>query len=152
MAMLARRRRVKCVLDLGTGSGLLAIAAARLGARRVVAIDNDAEAVRVAARHVALNRRRGQVTVGLSDGYAGAIARRHSPYDLVLANVLAGPLIAMARDTARAIAPRGHAILSGLLDEQAGEVLGVHRRLGLRLVDRRSLQGWTTLVLAARTI
>jgi ribosomal protein L11 methyltransferase len=127
---LARRRRPDRVLDLGTGSGLLAIAAARLGAARVVAVDIDPEAVRVAARHARLNR--AHVAVARSNGLRSAVVRHGGPYDLILA-----------------LAPGGHAVLSGLLTRQERQVLVPCRRAGLRLVRRRVIGDWATLVVAA---
>lgn len=144
---LACRRPLGRVLDLGTGSGLLAIAAARLGAARVVAVDIDPEAVCVAARHARLNR--AHVMVACSNGPRSAAARRGGPYDLILANILAAPLAAMAGDLARALVPGGHAVLSGLLTRQERQVLVPCRRAGLRLVRRRVIGEWATLVVAA---
>lgn len=140
----ARRRRLDRVLDVGTGSGLLAIAASRLGARRVTAVDIDPEAVRVAARHARLNGTR--IRVAPSDGLRSGIVSRDAPYDVILANILAGPLAAMARDIARALAPGGVAILSGLLTRQERQVLAPCRRAGLCLVRRLVIGDWATLV------
>ncbi len=141
---LAKQRRLGRVLDLGTGSGLLAIAASRLGAKRVLALDIDTESVAVAKRYARLNH--AAVWVARADGYRGP-AGRHAPYDLVLANILAGPLARMAPGLARVLAPGGRAIVSGLLTHQERSVLAAHRRVGLRLLGRRSRDGWTTLVL-----
>lgn len=139
---LAKQRRLGRVLDLGTGSGLLAIAANRLGAKRVLALDIDTESVAVAKRHARLNH--AIVRVARADGYP---AGRRARYDLVLANILAGPLTRMAPGLARVLAPGGRAIVSGLLTHQERSVLAAHRRVGLRLLGRRSRDGWTTLVL-----
>jgi ribosomal protein L11 methyltransferase len=145
---VAKRKRLGRVLDLGTGSGLLAIAAKKLGARRVLAVDIDPESVRVAARHARLSRAR--IRVARSDGYRGRAVRCAGPYDLVLANILAGPLARMAPALARALAPGGVAVLSGLLTSQERLVLVAHRRAGLRLVRRRVIGDWTTLVVERR--
>jgi ribosomal protein L11 methyltransferase len=147
---LARQRRLKRVLDLGCGAGILAIAAAKCWPARVVAADNDPIAVAVAQGNAARNGVAHRVRCMLSDGYGSASLRRSGPFDLILANILADPLCAMARHTARNLAPGGAAVLSGLLERQAGRVLAAHRRFGLRLLDRFDLGPWTTLVMAGR--
>jgi ribosomal protein L11 methyltransferase len=147
---LARQRRLKRVLDLGCGAGILAIGAAKCWPARVVAADNDRVAVAVAHDNAARNGVADRVRCLLSDGYGSVALRRSGPFDLILANILADPLCAMARDTARNLAPGGAAVLSGLLERQADRVLAAHRRFGLRLRDRLDLGPWTTLVMAAR--
>ena len=139
-------RRPKRVLDLGCGAGILAIAAAKIFRARVVAADNDPVAVDVARENVARNGVAARVRCRISDGY-GAV-RRAGPYDLILANILADPLCAMARDTARNLAPRGTVVLSGLLDRQAERVAAAHRRFGLRLRRTIGEGPWVTLVMA----
>jgi ribosomal protein L11 methyltransferase len=146
---LARRGRRRAVLDMGTGTGILAMAAAKTWRRRVVARDIDAEAVRVAARNAAANGVAALIDVGRSAGYRGL--RRGGGFDLVFANILARPLVLMAPDLARVLAPGGVAVLSGLLARQECAVLAAHRACGLRLVRRIRLQGWHTLVLARDT-
>lgn len=140
-------RRPRRIVDLGTGSGILALAAAKLLRRRVLATDLDPWAVAVASRNVALNGARGRVRVVLADGWKRRSVRAGGPYDLVLANILARPLVAMARDLARALAPGGTAILAGLLASQARTVLAAHRRAGLRLEFAVAEDRWTTLAL-----
>lgn len=144
---LAGRRRLKRVLDLGCGAGILAIAAAKCWPARVLAADNDPVAVAVARNNAAINGVAGRVRCLLSDGYGSAVLRRAGPFDLILANILADPLCAMARDTARNLAPGGTAVLSGLLDRQADRVLAAHDRMGLRLRQQISQGPWVTLVL-----
>lgn len=140
-------RRPRRILDLGTGSGILALAAAKLLRRPVLATDLDPWAVAVAARNVALNSARGRVRVVPADGWRHRAVRAGRPYDLVLANILARPLAAMARDLARALAAGGTAILAGLLASQARQVLAAHRRIGLRLDFALVEERWITLVL-----
>jgi ribosomal protein L11 methyltransferase len=147
---LASRRRLKRVLDLGCGAGILAIAAAKCGAARVLAADNDPIAVKVAQGNVAQNGVGGRVRCMLSDGYDSAILRRAGPFDLILANILAEPLRWMARQTARNLAPGGIAVLSGLLDRQADAVVAAHRPWGLRLRETIGAGPWVTLVLGRR--
>ena len=134
------------VLDLGTGSGILAIAAARLWRTRVRAVDIEPWSVRLARRNARQNGVRRLVDARLSDGWRGRFARAGAPYDLVLANILARPLSLMAKDLAIHLAPGGAAILSGLLAAQARGVLAAHRRAGLVLARRIEEGNWTTLV------
>jgi ribosomal protein L11 methyltransferase len=144
---LARRRRLRRVLDLGCGAGILAIAAAKCWPARVLAADNDPIAVAVARDNAGRNGVAGRVRCLLSDGYGSAVLRRAGPFDLILANILAEPLCDMAHDTARHLGASGVAVLSGLLDRQAGRVLAAHRRFGLRLREQIGGGPWVTLVL-----
>lgn len=148
LTRLAKRRAVAKVLDMGCGSGVLAMAAARLWPCRVLAVDNDPIAVRVTRENAALNRLARPLRVEVSDGYRNPLVKRGGPYDLICANILAPPLRAMAPDLARRLAPGGHAILSGLLAGQERWVLAPHREQGLRLHSRVVLGDWATLVLA----
>jgi ribosomal protein L11 methyltransferase len=141
------RRRPARVVDLGTGSGVLAIAAARLLRRPVLASDNDPWSVRAARENAARNGVARLVRVRLADGWRDKAIAARAPYDLVLANILARPLCAMARDLGAALAPGGRAILAGLLASQARGVIAAHRRAGLVLERRLEEGAWTTLVL-----
>lgn len=146
---LARRRRFRRVLDLGCGSGVLAIAAARCWPAETIAVDNDPIAVRVAAENARINGVAERIRVVLADGYRHPLVRRRRPFDLILANILADPLIELAPALRRHLAPGGHAVLSGLLDRQAPAVLAAHARQGLRLAARLDRGPWTTFVLRA---
>jgi ribosomal protein L11 methyltransferase len=143
---LARRRRRRAVLDIGTGTGILAMASAKTWRRKVVARDIDAEAVRVASRNAAANG-----VAALLDLRCAAAYRGLAPvprFDLVFANILARPLMAMAGDLARVLAPGGIAVLSGLIARQERAVLAAHRARRLRLLRRICIGDWRTLVLA----
>ncbi len=142
-------RRPRRILDLGTGSGILAMAAARLLRRPVLATDIDPWSVRVARANAAANGVRRVVRVRRADGWRDAGVRASRRYDLVFANILARPLCAMAHDLARHLAPGGTAVLSGLLEEQSRMVIAAHRRCGLVLEGRLREGAWTTLVLRA---
>ncbi|MCC7305236.1 MAG: 50S ribosomal protein L11 methyltransferase [Alphaproteobacteria bacterium] len=138
------------VLDMGTGSGILAIAAWRLWKTPVLAVDNDEEAVRVTARHAALN----QVPLNdtgmiceTADGFRGTLVQQKRPFDLVIANILAGPLKEMAADLAAVCDDNGYVILSGILTTQAQEVLDAYAKLGLQPRKRTDIGEWSTLVL-----
>jgi ribosomal protein L11 methyltransferase len=144
---LAGRRRCKRVLDLGCGAGILAIAAAKCWPARILAADNDPIAVAVAQGNAANNGVASRVRCLVSEGYGSAVLRRSGPFDLILANILADPLCAMARATARNLAPGGVAVLSGILDRQADRVVAAHRPWGLRLREQIDQGPWATLVL-----
>lgn len=139
-------RRPRRILDLGTGSAILAIAAAKLLRRPVLATDIEPWSVRVAQENAVLNGVQRLVSARLADGWRHPVVR-NGRYDLVFANILARPLCAMARDLADHLAPQGTAILAGLLGTQARMVLAAHRRQGLRLERRINVGPWTTLVL-----
>ena len=145
---LARRGPVRQPLDIGTGTGILAIAAAKLLRRPVTARDIDPGSVAVARHNAGRNRVAGLVRIGRAAGYRGIAPRRHG-YDLILANILARPLAVMAADLARHLAPGGHAVLSGLLRRQEPIVLAPHQSLGLAFERRIVIEGWSTLVLRA---
>ena len=145
---LARRRRWRRVLDLGCGSGILAIAAAKLWPARVTGADNDPVAVAVGRENAERNGVAHRTGWLASEGYGNPLLRARAPFDVILANILADPLCELARGTARHLAPGGTAVLSGLLDRQAGRVIDAHRRAGLRLRREISLGIWTTLVMA----
>jgi len=141
------RRRPQRILDMGTGSGILAMAAARLLNRPVLATDIEPWSIRVSRENAALNGLSHLIDPRLADGWRDPEVRRRGPYDLVFANILARPLCAMAKDLALNLAPGGTAILAGLLANQVRFVLAAHRRQGLRL-ERLIPQGtWTTIVL-----
>lgn len=144
---LAKRERWRGVLDVGTGSGVLAIAAAKLSNARILASDIDPIAIRVAEENWLRNGVSARVSGLVSAGVRGSAFRRRAPFDLITANILAGPLLALAPRLAGLAAPGGHIVLSGLLDSQAREVRATYHRLGLVLEAALSLEGWTTLVL-----
>lgn len=144
---IAARRRPRRILDLGTGSGILAMAAARMLRRPVLATDIEPWSVRVARENAARNGVARAIRVELADGWHSTAIVRRAPYDLVFANILARPLCRMAGDMALHLAPGGTAILAGLLCTQARTVLAAHRRQGLRL-ERMLTEGqWATLIL-----
>jgi ribosomal protein L11 methyltransferase len=143
---LAQRRRFRRPLDIGTGTGILAIAAAKMLRRPVVARDLDPGAVRIASVNANWNAVAPLLRIAAAPGYRGRDLRRRR-YDLVFANILAAPLALMAVDLARTLAPGGRAIVSGLLRRQEPLVLTPHRGRGLVLERRRVIDGWSTLIL-----
>ena len=145
---LLRARRFPKVLDVGTGTGVLAIAAARTGGRVVLGTDIDPASVRIAAENAALNQARARFA--RADGLAVRAIAAAAPYDLVFANILARPLVRLAPDIVRALRPGGVAILSGLLRHQERYVRAAYLARGLRLVRRHHRDAWATLVLEKR--
>ncbi len=143
-------RRPRRILDLGTGSGILAMAACRLLGRPVLGTDIDPWSVRVARENAVRNRLGAKARFLRADGWSAPAITRAAPYDLVFANILARPLCAMARDLARHLAPGGTVILAGLLDTQVRMVLAAHRRQGMRLEQKFAEGRWSTLVLRGR--
>jgi ribosomal protein L11 methyltransferase len=144
---VVRRRAFARVLDLGCGSGVLAIAASRLLPHaKVVASDIDPIAVDVARANARANGAQRIATVTAAGLDHGAL-RAAGPYDLILANILAGPLITLAPSLRRALEPGAIAILSGLLVSQADEVSATYRAQGFRLIRRLDRNGWTALTL-----
>ncbi len=139
-------RKPRRILDVGIGSGVLAMAAAALLHRRVLATDNDPWAVRAARENARRNRL--PVRTAQGDGWHAPAIREAGQFDLVFANILARPLCRMARDLARHLAPGGTAILAGLTRDQARMVLAAHRAQGLLLRKRHDEGRWTTLIVA----
>jgi len=132
------------ILDVGTGTGVLAIAAARSLHARVLATDIDAGAVAVARANARLNQAAPLIEFVNADGVGAYSVRRRAPFDLVFANILLGPLQRMAPPLRRLLAPGGHLVLSGLLAAQANAAIASYRPLALE--RRIDLDGWTTLV------
>lgn len=139
---------VRRILDIGTGSGVLAIAAARVFRRPVVAGDVDPVAVATARANARANRAGALVRVVHADGTNAPAIRAGAPYDLVLANIVLAPLKLLARPVARLLAPRATMVLSGLLPEQADAALAAWRAVGLKLSRHDTLEGWVTLTLS----
>lgn len=149
MDRLARRRfRPRRVLDMGCGSGILAIAAARCWRAPVLAVDIDPVATATTAENAARNGVAKLLRTVTGDGWRSAAVRQDGPFDLVTANILAAPLRRMAPDLARGLIPGGRAVLSGLLQHQASAVAGACRAAGLTIAGRLELGEWAVLVLA----
>jgi len=138
-------RRFRRPLDLGCGSGILALAMARLWDASVLAADNDAAAVGVARENMRINGAAERVRVVKSSGFAAAALNRGAPFDLIAANILARPLCRLARGFASHLAPGGIAVLSGLMTEQEPAVIAAQERQGLQLCRRDRLGDWSVL-------
>ncbi|HLJ69978.1 MAG TPA: 50S ribosomal protein L11 methyltransferase [Roseiarcus sp.] len=142
-----RRRRPARILDIGCGTGVLAIAAAKALRRPAAAGDIDPVAVATAAANARLNGAGELVRPVVSRGAERRELRQGGPYDLIFANILARPLRRLAPSLAALTAPRGEAIVSGLLAADVAGVLSSWRAQGFRLVQRLDLEGWASLLL-----
>lgn len=139
-------------LDVGTGSGILAIAAWKLWGRPVLATDIDPESVRVTEVHARMNETpvaSAGLRTATGDGFNIPELQDGARYDLVIANILAGPVIAMAEDLIARTAPGGYVLLSGMLIEQAPEVAEAYVSRGLMLKKRYDREEWASLLLKA---
>ncbi|MCD1263716.1 50S ribosomal protein L11 methyltransferase [Shinella sumterensis] len=145
-----RARTVRRVLDLGTGSGVLAIAARKLAPVTVLATDIDPIATRVARENVRLNGIASGIALETAPGFHSTAFGRHGPFDLIIANILARPLMRMAPQLAAQLAPGGDVILSGILASQRWKVLAAYNSLGLRHVRTIWREGWVTIHLDNR--
>jgi ribosomal protein L11 methyltransferase len=146
---LAKTQLPRRVLDIGTGTGVLGIAAAKRFRHPVLASDIDPEAVAIAGANACLNGVSPFVETICAKGLAGLKFRETGPFDLVFANILLAPLKGLAGPLRPLLAPRAYVVLSGLLAEQENAALAAYRPHGLRLVRRIALCEWVTLVLSA---
>lgn len=142
-----KTRRPTTVFDVGTGTGVLAIAAAKALRRPVLASDIDRQAVRTARENAWLNRAGALVEVVHAAGVDAHTIRARGPFDLVFANILAGPLRRFAAPLSRLVAPNGTLVLSGLLPAHASGVLSSYRSQSLRAERCIALDGWVTIVM-----
>lgn len=125
------------LLDVGTGSGILAIAAIKMGARSAVGIDNDPMAVKVGRENARENGVADQIEITIEPAES-----RDDEFEIVVANIHLGPLTAMAKAVAGRVAPGGRLLLSGLLSDQAGPAEKAYAANGLTPLERRTLDGW----------
>jgi len=138
------------ILDMGTGSGILAIAAWRLWNTPILAIDIEEESIHVAKKHCALNDikiSKSTVFFAQCDGFNGKIVDQQKPYELIIANILATPLIEMAEDLVKTCDDNGYIILSGMLHHQTKEILAIYEQQGVKEHSRYKHEDWTTLIL-----
>ena len=135
------------VIDVGCGTAVLAMAAARIWSCEIIASDIDAQAVDVAVANVEANGLTGRIRCIEAAGFDTPELDPADRYDLIFANILKGPLVVLAPDLAGRAAPQGYAILSGILNEQADEVAGVYEAQGYSLDHRAEIGDWTTLTL-----
>ncbi|KQI69307.1 ribosomal protein L11 methyltransferase [Loktanella sp. 3ANDIMAR09] len=134
-------------VDIGAGTAVLAMAAAHISPNRVIATDIDPTAVEVSIANTVANGLKGRIDSIVAAGFDAPALDEAAPFDLVFANILKGPLVAMAPAMFRATAPGGYAILSGILNEQADSVAAVYVGSGYNEVQRDSIGDWTTITL-----
>jgi len=139
-------KRPTKVLDVGTGTGVLAIAAAKLGAARVIASDIDPIATKVTAANARNNQVSARMVSLVAPGTASPVIRHAAPYDLVVANILFRPLVRLSGQLARLTRPGGRVIVSGLLNHQEPQSKSAFLARGLRFVNATRDEGWLTLV------
>lgn len=145
---VTRRRRYARVLDLGCGSGVLAIAVARiLPHASIAASDLDHQSVVVARENMRANGVGSRIQAIVAGGLQHPVLRARAPYDLLIANILAGPLIMLSKSLATAVIPGGTLILSGILTPQAPQVSAAYLAAGFHLVRHDRVYGWSTLTL-----
>ena len=144
---LAKRRRSRRVLDIGTGSGVLAMAAAKRLRTAVIASDIDPLAVTSARVNARINRAAPLITFVRATGTHARTIATNAPYDLIFANILLGPLMRLAVPISLLAAPNARIVLSGLLASHANTALAIYRAQGLRLEWRIPRDEWVTLVL-----
>src|SRR6266446_2303637 len=142
-----KARRPRRVLDLGTGTGVLAIAAAKALHGAVLASDIDPASVRAARDNARLNGVGDLVQTLRATGFSAPDFKAHGPFDLVLANILANPLRQLATPMTRHLAPSASVILSGLLPHQASGVIAAYRARGLVLLRHLQIEGWSSLLM-----
>lgn len=148
--LVLRQRTPKRILDLGSGTGVLAIAAAKKLRRKVLATDIDRQSVAVARENAKLNRVVNLVRPVQASGFASPAFKSNGPFALVLANILAKPLRGLAPQMAMQLAPSAFVILSGLLPPQANGVIAAYRNCGLKLIRRIQIDGWTSFLMQKR--
>jgi ribosomal protein L11 methyltransferase len=145
----SNRKPALNMLDMGCGSAILAMSAAKLEpTSHILAVEIDRVSARVAAENVALNQLKNQVYVLAADGYKSALVKQAAPFDIVLANILARPLMAMAKSLESVLAEDGIAILSGLLNKQERMVIAAHQMQGFRVRRLWRKSGWSAIMMS----
>ncbi len=141
-----KAKRVKNVLDMGCGSGILSIAAAKTFKCPILAVDIDKEATRVTSESAKTNEVSEYITTCTGNGYKDDMVKDGALYDLILANILARPLISMASDARRNLRPDGILVLSGLLQSQEDWVSSAYRVEGFTLIKKYHIGEWSALI------
>lgn len=144
---LAAFRGFERGIDVGSGSGILALQMAYQFHIPVVATDIEASSVEVIRHNATHNKLAELITPIRADGYAHPTINERAPYDLICCNILAEPLVAYASDLSTHLADEGLAVLSGMLHWQSDQVIDAHQRCGLRLLQKISLEDWVTLLM-----
>ena len=135
------------IIDIGCGTGVLAMAAGKTWNSYIIATDVDPTAIEVAQTNLIANDLQNNIECINADGLNHTMLRGRAPFDLILANILKNPLIEMAEDFSKSCTVDGIIILSGILNEQYSEVLKVYVEKNFEVINNISLEGWTTLTL-----
>lgn len=140
----------KNILDMGTGSGILSLACAKLWQKEtpfITAVDIDDEAVNVTRQNASNNNLSQYFQIAQSDGYKSDLVKLNAPYDIIIANILARPLIEMAPKLAESLKPGGYCILSGFVDEQVSWVIDAHHKEGMSIVKTYNIDNWHAVLM-----
>ena len=149
-ALLSAGFQGEKILDVGCGTAVLAMAAAKVLPQTVLASDIDPVAVEVAQANVVGNDLEDRVQCMVAAGFGAPELKDNGPYDLVFANILKAPLIGLAPDMGAHVVEGGYAILSGILNEQAEDVVAVYQQNGFNVIEKRVIVDWTTLTLSKK--
>lgn len=144
---LLKENKFERPLDMGCGAGLLAIAMAKALEKEIIAIDNDGEAVRVTQENAKINQVDPFIVATCGDGFHTPLVEQKAPYDLIMANILAGPLVDMAADMKKYSASKAVIILSGLLQTQEEMIVNTYEALGFSVLKKYPIDEWQTLVM-----
>jgi ribosomal protein L11 methyltransferase len=145
--ILARDKQFNNMLDVGCGSGILSIAMAKTWRKNVLAVDIDHQSTITTKYNAKINSVSHLIQVYVSNGYSSSIIKQHQPFDLIVSNILAKPLVKLAKHLNDNLAPKGICVLSGMLAQQANMVLSSHLTQGLYLLDRVNKNQWSTLIM-----
>jgi len=148
LSLLSKEDSFRSPLDMGCGSGILALAMARLWHVPILACDNDPEAVRVTLQNARDNHLEDLVTAQISEGFRSIQGKT---FDIITANILAGPLCHMAGDASKALKAGGFMVLAGLLNRQAEDVIDAYRSVEMKLVEQLFIGDWSTLIMRKET-
>jgi ribosomal protein L11 methyltransferase len=144
---MSKKTEFKNILDMGCGSGILSLGAAKICKTNIHCVDIDEESVRVTSENAAENKVDEYISAVTGDGYKDPSVPQKAPYDLIMANILARPLVEMSKDLYANLADGGYAILSGLLEEQEEWVRGAHEEVGLKHIKTYHVDGWCAILM-----
>ena len=140
-------KKIDEVIDIGCGTAVLAMAVGKVSSSRIIASDVDQVAVEVASANLKANNLENCIACLQATGFEDTQIKSNAPFDLIFANILKPPLIDLAPCIRRYLKSSGHAIISGILDVQAREIIEVYRQNKLEVLDRIDIDEWVTLTL-----
>ena len=145
--LISKGKKIDDVIDIGCGTAVLAMAAAKVSSSRVIASDMDQVAVEVALANLKANKLENRITCFQATGFEDTQIKSNAPFDLIFANILKPPLLDLAPCIRRYLKSSGHVIISGILDLQAIEIIKIYRQNKLQVLDRIDIDEWVTLTL-----